>query len=210
MKKVRFLEKVKNISIIVFLMIQAFTLQTYSQVKPTSSDDLNCANSYKAYGSIAIGLGYPCSLGFGFDALRKMKSGNSNLGIHLNLLLAAPIARELPSDFEGLKPRDDVFMISAMLAYEYHWDEETSFGVSFGPTYLFIEETHFTEAISWFTLFSNYTTDEQQQNIPGLSIRLKENWSLKQRIGFEMAAHINVNSYSKIITMEFCFVFGKL
>lgn len=48
-----------------------------------------------------------------------------------HLPLAAPIARKLPDDFKSFKLRDDVFIISSMLAYEYNWDEESWFGVLF-------------------------------------------------------------------------------
>ena len=94
-----------------------------------------------------------------------------------------------------------------MLAYEYDWDEESRFGISLGPTYLFVDETQFTESNGWF---HNYETEDQKSNTAGLSLRIKMNWSLQKYVGFEMAGHINVNHYSPIIGLEFCFTFGKL
>ncbi len=207
MKKVSFLKKVENIPLFVFLTIQAITIQTYSQAKVNPSNDLNNANSYKVYGSVAIGLGYPCSLGWGLNFLSKTRKVNHNIGFDLNLLLAAPIARELPSDFERLKPRDDLVMLSAMLAYEHDWGEGSSFGVSLGPSYLSIEKKLFTESNGWFT---NYETYEKESKIAGLSLRIKTKYSHNNHVGLEVALHVNVNSYSPIIGVEFCFIFGKL
>ncbi len=198
---------------ILFVIISLLPICNYAQEDTTNVEK---HKQSKCYINLGFGLGISSGIvaGYGLNYILP-----SNWGISMSSNYYYKEAANLPdnyraSDMDFLPEFDITNSYSVRIIKEFQLKSNMyRFGIECGPSYIKYSEAHFTAVPNWNSLIfkgSNYQKTYTDNNIYGLSVRVKFESLFSRICGSEFAIISNINKYQSYIGFEIHFLFGKI
>ncbi len=126
-------------------------------------------------------------------------------------------ATDLPGDYTGLFPNDNIYMASGLFTYKNLVFEEVRLGVEVGVSRLSfskeIEEENYNygnEDADYFTRIDKYHRSTRIDKATGLHLRAEVGFPFFDHFGIELALWSNINEFKPIFGVELSIALGQV